>query len=64
MKPPGLDDTAVRVTAWLTDDTFGYDHWRAAQFSAPQCARHGVLVLFETAEAADEFLRRKPGGTP
>jgi hypothetical protein len=55
MKTPSLNDCAVKVSAYLTDETFGYDHWRAAQFSSPGRDRFGVLVLFENEEARDAF---------
>ena len=58
MKPPALTDRVVTVAAWLTDETFGYEHWRAAQFSAPQVQRYGVLVLFETQADRDAFAAR------
>lgn len=45
MKAPSLDDRAVKVTAYLTDETFGYEHWRAAQFSAPKRDRPGILII-------------------
>ena len=67
MKPPSLDDHVVAVTAYLTDESFGYEHWRAAQYSAPRCDRHGALVLFATPEARDAFLQTlgsAPRGTP
>jgi hypothetical protein len=55
MKVPSLDDRAVKVSAYLTDETFGYEHWRAAQFSSPGRDRFGVLMLFENQEARDAF---------
>jgi hypothetical protein len=56
MKPPSVQDKAVRVKAYLTDEAFGYDHWRAAQFSAPKFDRHAVLVFFDTPDEADDFI--------
>jgi hypothetical protein len=57
MKAPSLDDRRVKVTAYLTDETFGYEHWRAAQFSPPDVptTRPALLVIFHTAEARDGF---------
>lgn len=49
MNVPRKDDRMVAVTAWLTDEVFGYDHWRAAQFAAggdPEQRRPAVLLLF------------------
>lgn len=56
MIPPSPKDTVVKVTAYLTDETFGYEHWRAAQFSAPDAKvkRPGVLVLFDSDEKRQE----------
>lgn len=57
MKPPSKSDTIVEVSAYLTDQTFGYEHWRAAQFSAPACDKPGVLLLFDTADERAEWIR-------
>ena len=56
MKQPSLTDKAVRVTAYLTDETFGYEHWRAAQFSAPKLDKYGVLLLFDTKDEVDAAI--------
>jgi hypothetical protein len=55
MKAPSLADRVVKVTAYLTDESFGYEHWRAAQFSAPRRDRPAVLVLCETDAERDAF---------
>jgi hypothetical protein len=60
MKPPSLTDRVVTVTAYLTDETFGYTHWRAAQFSAPRQDRYGVLLLFATTAERDAWIARQP----
>lgn len=64
MKTPSLIDTVVKVRAYLTDETFGYDHWRAAQFSAPADARPAVLIICETdgeqAAWLDALSARRP----
>ena len=54
MKQPSLDDKVVKVTSYLTDEDFGYEHWRAAQFSAPSCDKHGILLLFSSKELRDK----------
>jgi len=62
MKAPSLDDRRVPVTAYLTDEVFGYEHWRAAQFSAPHGpdSRPGILLIFNTeAERDAAFLKKK-----
>lgn len=56
---PSRDDRAIRVSAYLTDETFGYEHWRAAQFSAPKVDKFGALMLFETEKERDDFLAAK-----
>ena len=61
MKPPSLDDKIVAVKAYLTDETFGYDHWRAAQFSRPKFDKHAALVLFDSEEARDAFMDKHRG---
>lgn len=58
MKAPSLSDTQVKVRAYLTDETFGYEHWRAAQFSAPTVpsSRYAVLTIFQSEAERDAFL--------
>lgn len=56
MKPPEKNDLGpVKAMAWLTDEEFGYDHWRAAQFSCGRGIKYSVIHLFESREARDEF---------
>ena len=57
MKAPSLEDRIVECVAYLTDESFGYDHWRAAQFSAPQKDKLAVLLLFDTEEERAEWMR-------
>lgn len=64
MKVPSLNDRAVKVSAYLTDADFGYDHWRAAQFSAPSRDRFGVLLLFANEQERDEALVKLATPTP
>lgn len=47
MLSPSARDRFVKVTAYLTDQVFGYEHWRAAQFSAPdvEVRRPAVLII-------------------
>lgn len=47
MKAPSRTDRVVKVSAYLTDESFGYEHWRAAQFSAPTRDSFGLLLLFD-----------------
>lgn len=58
MKPPSLDDRVVKVAAYLTDEVFGYTHWRAAQFSAPEAEsrRPALLVVCQTEAQRDRLL--------
>lgn len=58
MNPPNLNDKIVKVKAYLTDEIFGYEHWRAAQFSTPKHDKYGLLLLFDT-EAEREYYRGK-----
>ena len=70
MKAPSLDDKVVPVTAYLTDEVFGYDHWRAAQFASGQNpisdhVRPAVLVLCTDAtERAQRLLELASGLGP
>lgn len=60
MKVPSNADTVVKVRAYLTDESFGYTHWRAAQFSAPNDSptRYAVLVLCDTEAERDALASR------
>lgn len=53
-----MSDRAVKVRAYLTDETFGYEHWRAAQVSAPTTHNNkpGLLLLFDTEAERDAAL--------
>jgi hypothetical protein len=61
MKAPSETDTLVKVTAYLTDEEFGYEHWRAAQFSAPDDVRirrrAAILVICDDADQRDLILK-------
>lgn len=58
MKAPSLTDIMVKVSAYLTDETFGYDHWRATQFCAPDVPRRPALLLvFDTEYDRDRIQR-------
>jgi hypothetical protein len=52
MNTPSLSDRVVKVTAYLTDEVFGYDHWRAAQFSSPK-GKPAVLLIYDTEAERD-----------
>ena len=56
MIQPTLDDQIVPVWAGLTDEDFGYDHWRAAQYASPWKDRPGVLLLFENEAQRKQFI--------
>jgi hypothetical protein len=53
MNPPTQTDRVVKVRAYLTDETFGYDYWAARQFSAPADARYAVLVICDSESERD-----------
>jgi hypothetical protein len=63
MKTPSTSDYIVKVRAYLTDETFGYTHWRAAQFCAPEAEveRHAALIIFETKNERDKFVEEHHG---
>lgn len=48
MKAPTPDDKVAKVRAFMTDEGFGYDHWRATQFTAPSDSRPAVLIICDT----------------
>jgi hypothetical protein len=58
MKAPSFDDVMVRVTGYLTDETFGYEHWRATQFCAPDVPRRPALLLVFDTEADRDRIQR------
>jgi len=55
MKAPCLTDRMVKVTAYLSDEGFGYENWHAAQFAAPReiPTRPALLIIC----ASDEERR-------
>lgn len=61
MKQPSTADRAVKVRAYLTDEAFGADHWRAAQFSPPdaEVMRPGILLIFDSEAERDAELARR-----
>jgi hypothetical protein len=64
MKAPSLSDRVVKVRAYLTDEWFGYDHWRARQFGAPDEARPALLLIFATEAERDRALSQFAGPPP
>ena len=56
MKQPQITDRLVKVRAYLTDEVFGYHHWRAAQFCAPQDGKPGMLVIYDSEAERDAAL--------
>ena len=58
MKMPSTADRFVKVAAYLTDEVFGYEHWRAAQFCAPDATgrRPAVLILCRDEAEQQEAL--------
>lgn len=61
MKAPATTDRIVKVKAFLTDEAFGYDHWRATQFLAPVDARFAVLVICDSESARDALAEHLAG---
>ncbi len=57
MKPPSVEDRIVQVTAKLTDEVFGYDHWRAGQFSFGG-THDAVLVICRAGEDRAALAKR------
>ncbi len=48
----------LKVAAWRTDEEFGYDRWKADQYSLGKGTHDGVLVLCEAGESRAELMRR------
>lgn len=60
MKMPSLSDKLVKVRAYLTDEAFGYEHWRAAQFCAPADGQPALLVICadgDERQKVEDYLR-------
>lgn len=55
---PRMGDRFVRVSAFLTDEVFGYEHWRAAQFASPDVPtkRPAVLIVCRDEQEQREAL--------
>lgn len=47
----------LKAKAWQTDEHFGYDYWRAAEYSCGLAKRSAVIVLFENDEERDRWLK-------
>jgi hypothetical protein len=42
-----MGTAVVRARAWRTDQDFGYDHWRAAEFSCGKGTHEALIVVYE-----------------
>lgn len=57
MKPPEKNDPGpVKAMAWITDAEFGYDHWRAAEFSCGRGTKFAIISLFDTEKERDDVF--------
>ena len=55
MKPPNEDQQGpIKAKAWFTDEEFGYEHWRAAEYSCGRGTRFAIITLFTAEQARDE----------
>lgn len=64
MNVPQGTDRVVKVGAYMTDEVFGYDHWRAAQFSAPRPTRPALLLIFDTEAERNAAYDRAGSASP
>jgi hypothetical protein len=54
VKPPSIDDRFVRVTAYMTDEEFGYEYWAARQFASRDVVTRRPAVLIVCADRAEQ----------
>lgn len=60
MKPASESQTGpFRAKAWVTDEEFGYDHWRAAEYSCGRGTHFAVIYVFNSQQERDEYLARE-----
>ncbi len=58
-RPRGMSKVQfLKVAAWRTDEEFGYDRWKADQYSLGKGTHDGVLVLCEAGESRAELAAR------
>lgn len=57
-KAPSIRDRQVMVRAYMTDENFGYDHWRATQFLSPDRSLPAVLLIFSDDAERQDWLNR------
>ena len=59
MKVPNENDLGpIKAKAWRTDEEFGYEHWRAAEYSLGRGTKYAVIYLFESEQKCDDFLAK------
>ena len=49
--------TALKAAAWQTDEDFGYDHYRAAEFGCGKGNIPAIILLFDTKEKRDLWFK-------
>ena len=55
MKPPEQNQLGpIKAMAWITDEEFGYDHWRAAEFSCGRSTKFAIITLFSSEKERDD----------
>ena len=65
MKVPNLADKGpIKAMAWITDEEFGYDHWRAAQFSCGRGVKFAAIVIFDTEAERDVWISQPHAQLP
>ncbi len=57
MKQPSHNDKIVAVKAYLTDEVFGYEHWRATQYLAPYESRYAVLIICDNKDHQESIVK-------
>jgi hypothetical protein len=48
----------IAVRAWRTDEGFGYDRWKADQYSLGRGTHDAVLIFPSEGESREELTRR------
>lgn len=48
----------VKARAYLTDEDFGYDRWKADTFSLGRGTHDALILILDPSESPDELLDR------
>ena len=50
--------TPYKAMAWRTDETLGFEYWKAAEFTCGQGTAHSIIIVFDSQKERDEYLAK------